>query len=96
MCVPDSEGRCVVSALPERTPIVSRFRLGFSAALIVCLLSTTAVAETLQDSLVRAYQNNPQLTAERARQRATDENVPQALSQYRPQIAAQLLSLIHI
>lgn len=90
MCVPDSDVRCVVSALPERSPIFSRLQSTFSAALIVCLLSTAALAETLQDSLVRAYQNNPQLTAERARQRATDENVPQALSQYRPQIAAQL------
>jgi outer membrane protein len=90
MCVPGSDVRCVASAFPERTPIVSRFRSGLFAALIACLLSTTAVAETLPDSLVRAYQNNPQLTAERARQRATDENVPQALSQYRPQIAAQL------
>ena len=32
----------------------------------------------------------PQLNAERARQRATDENVPQALSGYRPQIVASL------
>ena len=59
-----------------------------SAALIAVLLANPAAfAESLSDSLVRAYQNNPQLTAERARQRATDENVPQALSQYRPQIA---------
>jgi len=62
-----------------------------SAALIAVLLANPATfAESLSDSLVRAYQNNPQLTAERARQRATDENVPQALSQYRPQIAAQV------
>ena len=32
----------------------------------------------------------PQLNAERARQRATDENVPQALAGYRPQIVASL------
>jgi outer membrane protein len=61
-----------------------------SAAMAAALLtSPAALAETLSDALVRAYQNNPQLTAERARQRATDENVPQALSQYRPQVAAQ-------
>lgn len=92
MCVPDSDGRCVISAFPERTPIARKARTGFlrSAALAAALFaSPTAHGQTLPDALVRAYQNNPQLTAERARQRATDENVPQALSQYRPQIAAQ-------
>lgn len=49
-----------------------------------------AAAETLPDALVKAYQSNPQLNAERARQRATDENVPQALAGYRPQILATL------
>jgi outer membrane protein len=70
-----------------------RSALVHSAALVavVCTVSI-AGAETLSDALVRAYQNNPQLTAERARQRATDENVPQALSQYRPQVAAQFSS----
>ena len=38
----------------------------------------------------KAYQTNPQLNAERARQRGTDENVPQALAGYRPQIVASL------
>jgi outer membrane protein len=45
-------------------------------------------ADTLRGALVQAYQNNPQLNAERARLRATDEGVPQALSGYRPQISA--------
>jgi len=36
---------------------------------------------------VRAYQNNPQLNAQRAQVRSTDENVPQALSGYRPRVA---------
>jgi len=36
---------------------------------------------------VRAYQNNPQLNAQRAQVRATDENVPQALSGYRPRVS---------
>jgi outer membrane protein len=49
-------------------------------------------AETLQEALVKAYQSNPQLNAERARQRGTDENVPQALAGYRPQIVASLSS----
>ncbi|MBX6427074.1 MAG: TolC family outer membrane protein [Variibacter sp.] len=45
-------------------------------------------AETLQSALAQAYRNNPQLNAERARLRATDETVPQALSGYRPTISA--------
>ena len=45
---------------------------------------------SLPEALAKAYQTNPQLNAERARQRATDENVPQALAGYRPQIVASL------
>src|SRR5262249_55146957 len=46
-----------------------------------------ALAETIEAALVRAYQNNPQLNAQRALVRSTDENVPQALSGYRPKVA---------
>jgi outer membrane protein len=45
-----------------------------------------AAADTLEWALVQAYQNNPSLNAQRASLRATDENVPQALSGYRPKI----------
>jgi outer membrane protein len=50
----------------------------------------SASAESLPEALAKAYQTNPELNAERARQRATDENVPQALAGYRPQIIASL------
>ncbi|MDR6663710.1 TolC family outer membrane protein [Tardiphaga sp. 42S5] len=49
-----------------------------------------ARAETVSEALAKAYQSNPQLNGERARQRATDENVPQAMAGYRPQVAATL------
>lgn len=55
-----------------------------------CAVPAAAWAEALPDALVKAYQTNPQINAERARQRATDENVPQALAGYRPQIVASL------
>ncbi|MBN9582357.1 MAG: TolC family outer membrane protein [Afipia sp.] len=58
--------------------------LGFAAAAV------PAYAETLNEALISAYQSNPQLNASRAQQRATDENVPQALAGYRPQIVASL------
>ncbi|MET3994877.1 outer membrane protein [Bradyrhizobium sp. RT9b] len=57
------------------------------AAMMVCEPSR---AETLSEALVRAYQSSPQLNADRARQRGTDENVPQALAGYRPQVVASL------
>jgi outer membrane protein len=46
-----------------------------------------ALADTIDAALVRSYQNNPQLNAQRAQVRFTDENVPQALSGYRPKVA---------
>ncbi|MDB5513048.1 MAG: tolC [Enterovirga sp.] len=48
----------------------------------------SAWAETLESALSRAYLGNPSLDAQRAAVRATDENVPRALSGYRPSIGA--------
>src|SRR5258708_2019108 len=67
-----------------------------SALILVAMLAALALApriacaETLPDALVRAYQGNPQLNAERAKLRSTDEGVPQALSGYRPQVTVGL------
>jgi TolC family type I secretion outer membrane protein len=47
-----------------------------------------ASAETIYEALTHAYKGNPTLNAERARQRATDEQVPQALSGWRPTVSA--------
>ncbi|MEH2497915.1 outer membrane protein [Bradyrhizobium sp. AZCC 1678] len=58
-----------------------------SALLLVCMGSTPVLADTIEAALVRAYQNNPQLNAQRAQVRFTDENVPQALSGYRPRVS---------
>jgi outer membrane protein len=59
-----------------------------AAALLLWLMDPMpALADTIEAALVRAYQNNPQLNAQRALVRATDENVPQALSGYRPKVA---------
>ncbi len=46
-------------------------------------------AESIAAALASAYMGNPTLNAERARQRATDELVPQALSGWRPTVTAQ-------
>src|ERR1700761_1997033 len=65
---------------------------GFAGAAAAVLLMTLGgpapvLADTIEAALVRAYQNNPQLNAQRAAVRSTDENVPQALSGYRPKVA---------
>ncbi|WFU70229.1 MULTISPECIES: TolC family outer membrane protein [unclassified Bradyrhizobium] len=62
----------------------------WTALVLCCALPAAASAEALPEALAKAYQTNPQLNAERARQRATDENVPQALAGYRPQLVASL------
>jgi outer membrane protein len=49
--------------------------------------ATRVFADTIESALVRSYQSNPQLNAQRASVRATDESVPQALSGYRPKVA---------
>jgi outer membrane protein len=62
---------------------------GLAVAAIACLLPPlgAAKAETLESALIQAYQNNPTLNSQRAAVRATDENVPQALSGYRPRVS---------
>ena len=81
----------VVSA--RRVPLRSKTALSscvLAACAAIAMLATPAAADSLDDALVKAYQSNPQLNAERARQRGTDENVPQALAGYRPQLVASL------
>jgi len=56
------------------------------AATVLAVLPQEAAAETLRQALETAYFNNPGLRAERARQRATDEGVSQALSGWRPNV----------
>ncbi len=69
-------------------------KLFTGAAVSVLLLAlagpTPVLADTIDAALVRAYQNNPQLNAQRAQVRSTDENVPQALSGYRPKVGVTL------
>jgi outer membrane protein len=64
--------------------VAARLMLGGAAVAMGCRAAT---ADTLEWALVQAYQNNPALNAQRAALRATDENVPQALSGYRPKLS---------
>src|SRR6266403_5656461 len=81
-------GRAAKVGHVGRRVLQSGICLGLAAC--VGFAATAAPAESLPEALAKAYQSNPQLNAERARQRATDENVPQALAGYRPQIVASL------
>jgi outer membrane protein len=55
--------------------------------LMACAGPAPVLADTIEGALVQAYQSNPQLNAQRAQVRSTDETVPQALSGYRPKVA---------
>ncbi len=54
------------------------------ALVIVMMLPQHARSETLYEALAGAYFNNPAIQAERARQRADDEAVPQATAGWLP------------
>jgi outer membrane protein len=62
--------------------------LALSAMATALVATSTIRAETIESALARAYEENPQLNAQRASVRATDEYIPQALSGYRPRIGA--------
>src|SRR4051794_33030248 len=63
-------------------------RLALFAATALAGIPGFAIADTLDGALVQAYTNNPQLNAQRAAARATDENVSIALAGYRPRVSA--------
>jgi outer membrane protein len=60
--------------------------MGVWAAAAFLSAGSPVLADSLEMALVQAYQNNPQINAQRALVRATDENVPTALAGYRPRI----------
>jgi len=78
-------------------PVAGGFRFGGRQSIgrltLVCLAALLAApggsasAQSLTDALAEAYRTNPQLLAQRALLRATDEMVPQALANWRPTVA---------
>jgi outer membrane protein len=70
-----------------RTHSTIAARLAAGAWLLACALGTLpARAESLQEALAATYGYNPRLDAQRAFQRATDEDVARAMSGYRPTV----------
>jgi len=62
--------------------------LGIATILAFVPFAAYAETETLEQAWVQAYQINPSLQSERAKLRATDETVSQALSNWRPSVDA--------
>jgi outer membrane protein len=67
----------------HRRPDLEVMALVLSCALFAPVLSQ---AQTLTQALAEAYNTNPQLLAQRALLRETDEQVPQALANWRPTV----------
>jgi outer membrane protein len=71
----------------RRPNVLKKF---LTSALCLCsalaLVPARAGAETMSSALSRAYMGNPDLNQQRASVRATDENLPRALSGFRPTV----------
>lgn len=70
--------------MKNRTILGPKALLLASAALLIPLLARPAAADTLIEAMSIAYQGNPNILAARSALRAIDEEVPQALSGWRP------------
>ncbi|CAH2599101.1 Type I secretion outer membrane protein, TolC precursor [Rhodovastum atsumiense] len=63
-------------------------RSGLAIGIAIGLVGPAAAeTRTLQEALATTYANNPSLQAARAQLRSVDENVPQALAGWRPQVS---------
>jgi TolC family type I secretion outer membrane protein len=71
---------------PRLTPVRRIGTIAALAGLAMLAVASAAPAQTLTQALAEAYNTNPQLLAQRALLRATDEGVPQALSNWRPTV----------
>ncbi|OSQ43567.1 TolC family outer membrane protein [Thalassospira alkalitolerans] len=67
--------------------MLKRFLLTCSILATGGIVAHGASAESLEDALIKAYQSNPTLEAGRASLRASDEEVSQALSNWRPSVS---------
>ena len=62
--------------------------LGSASGLAVALALTGAQGETLGGALIKSYLSNPDINAQRAAVRASDENIPKANAGYLPTVQA--------
>jgi outer membrane protein len=83
--------RALVAGRAGAAPLAASAVIGLSLGAFAAELGVSVAngrvgsgGTTLEAALIQAYQNNPQLNAQRAATRAVDEAVPTALSGYRP------------
>ena len=67
-----------------RAALAGALGIVFSGAAV-----TPAAALTIEEALAQAYRNSPQLAAERARVRGRDEQIGQALANWRPRVVVE-------
>lgn len=68
---------------------IRRFAAGSALSLVLSAAAMGAAqAQSLRDSMTMSYQSNPTLSAQRQSLRATNEQIAQALSGYRPTVEA--------
>lgn len=84
-CTPD-----IKESFVQLRPNRSFFQVLLLSTVISFWCPQSVKAESLREALASAYLFNPTLKAARAQLRATDENVPQARSGYRPTVSATL------
>ena len=89
VCLTDGRGMIRQKRMSGRKLLLRSVAKGcaFGAMIWVVTPAGPAAAQSLRDALASAYQYNPRLDAERARQRATDEEVARAHSGYRPTVS---------
>jgi outer membrane protein len=85
MSEPTLKVRCMSAGL-FRLLVTCRAAIVMAATLVALLNAPFASAQTLTEAFSYAYNSNPQLLAQRALLRQTDEGVPQALSNWRPTV----------
>jgi outer membrane protein len=73
--------------MPLCSQRIGRHVRSLPVVLALALLPQAVTAQTLEEALVQTYMENPTIEAARANLRATDEGVPQALSNWRPTVA---------
>lgn len=73
--------------MAEWRPLARRGSRLAATSLFAALMAMPALAQTMDETLAKAYMTNPSLLSERAKLRATDEGVPQALSGWRPTVS---------
>jgi outer membrane protein len=78
----------IVAAAVSRPVAAAVMSATVLAGVLVDVSGAPASAETISSALARAYAFSPDLNAQRAGQRATDENLPKAAAGYRPTVTA--------